>query len=174
MSANAPSVLELRASPPCGPSISYLMSPDPGLVRRAREHVREALPILGLLKHGELAELAELIVSELVTNAIVHGGTVCGPPFADRTAGVCPPSGLIEVRLSLEGGSLRVYVHDQGDGRPVRRHPADDWERGRGLELIDGFIELYGGTRGVVDDGDRLGKTVYVTLPVTCHPEGTR
>ncbi len=160
MSVNAPCVLALRVSPPCDQSISYLMSPDPGQVCRAREHVREALPALGLLEHGELAELAELIVSELVTNAIVHG------------------SGVIEVRLSHEDGSLHACVHDQGDGRPVRRHPADDWERGRGLELIDGFIELYGGSRGVVDDGDRLGKTVYVTLPVQAntgnYPEGTR
>ena len=91
-----------------------------------------------------------------MTNAIVHG------------------SGLIDIRLAYESGSLTVYVHDQGDGRPFRRHPAGDWEFGRGLELIDGLVALYGGIRGVFGDDDRRGKTVFVTLPLTRDPEGTR
>ncbi len=140
-----------RVTTPCDQSIRYLMRPEPVQVSRARERARQALPAWGL---AEYAELAELIVSELVTNAISHG------------------SGLIEVRLAYEGGSLRALVHDQGDGQPVRRHPAGDWEYGRGLALIDGLIEPYGGTRGVV--GDRLGKTVYVTLPLARDQEGTR
>jgi anti-sigma regulatory factor (Ser/Thr protein kinase) len=135
------------------PSISFLMKPEPVQVSRVRAQARQALPAWGLAEH---AELAALIISELVTNAIVHG------------------SGPIEVRLAYENGSLHVYVYDQGDGQPMRRHPNGDWEYGRGLELIDGLIELYGGTRGVLGNDDRLGKTVYVMLPLTCDPEGTR
>ncbi len=67
--------------------ISYLMRPEPIQVSRVRERTRQVLPAWGLAEH---AELAELIVSELVTNAIAHG------------------SGLIEVRLAYEGGSLRA------------------------------------------------------------------
>jgi signal transduction histidine kinase len=122
-------------------------------VARARAQARQALPGWGLAEH---AELAELIISELVTNAIVHG------------------TGQIEIRLSYEGGCLRTQVHDHGGGPPVRRHPAADCEYGRGLELIDGLVELYGGTRGVVSDSDCPGKTVYVTLPLAADPEGTR
>lgn len=133
--------------------ISYLMRPEPIQVSRVREQARRTLPTWGLAEH---AELAELIISELVTNAVVHG------------------SGLIEIRLAYESGSLHVYVYDQGDGQPVRRHPNGDWEYGRGLELIDRLIELHGGIRGVFGDDDRPGKTVYVTLPLTCDPEGTR
>ncbi|HET7017120.1 MAG TPA: ATP-binding protein [Streptosporangiaceae bacterium] len=138
---------------PCEQSISYLMRPEPFQVSRVREQARQALPAWGLAEH---AELAELIISELVTNAIVHG------------------TGLIEVGLSYEDGSLRVHVHDQGDRRPIRRHPDGDWEDGRGLALIDGLIEQYGGSRGVLGDSDRIGKTVYVTLPLSCDREGAR
>jgi signal transduction histidine kinase len=137
----------------CDQSISYLLRPEPVQVSRVREQARQALPAWGLAQHSELAVL---IVSELVTNAIVHG------------------SGLIEVRLAYENGSLHVYVYDQGDGLPVRRNPAGDWEFGRGLELIDSLIELHGGTRGVLADDDRAGKTVYVTLPLHRDLEGTQ
>jgi len=132
---------------PCEQSISYRMRPEPVQVSRVREQARQVLPAWGLTEH---ADLAALIISELVTNAIVHG------------------TGPIEVRLSHEDGSLRVQVHDQGDRRPVRRHPDSDWEDGRGLALIDGLIEQYGGTRGGLGDSDRIGKTVYVTLPLAC------
>lgn len=130
---------------PCEQSISYLIRPEPVQVSRVREQARQALPAWGLSEH---AELAALIISELVTNAIVHG------------------TGPIEVRLSYEDGSLHVGVHDRGDRRPVRRHPDGDWEDGRGLALIDGLIEQYGGARGVAADSDSIGKTVYVTLPL--------
>src|SRR6266852_2716862 len=96
-------------------SISYLVRPEAVQVSRVRRRARLALPTWGLAEH---AELAELVISELVTNAIVHG------------------SGLIEIRLAYESGSLTVFVYDQGDGQPVRRHPDGDWEYGRGLELI--------------------------------------
>jgi signal transduction histidine kinase len=134
-------------------AVSYRVRPEPVQVARARAQARRALPGWGLAEH---TELAELIISELVTNAIVHG------------------TGQIEIRLSYEGGCLRAQVHDNGGGRPIRRHPATDCEQGRGLGLVDGLIELYGGTRGVVSDSDCLGKTVYVTLPLACDPEGTR
>ncbi|HEY3906417.1 MAG TPA: ATP-binding protein [Streptosporangiaceae bacterium] len=148
-----PSATNHRLITPCDQSISYLMRPEPVQVSRVRQQARRALPAWGLAEH---AELAELIITELVTNAIVHG------------------SGLIEIRLAYESGSLTVYVYDQGDGRPVRRHPNGDWEYGRGLELIDGLVALYGGIRGVFGDDDRRGKTVFVTLPLTRDPEGIR
>jgi signal transduction histidine kinase len=132
--------------------ISYQMAPEPVQVGRAREQARVALPGWGLAGH---ADLVALIVSELVSNAVMHG------------------DGQIEVQLSYVRGGLRTEVHDEGRGRPVRRRPSADCERGRGLELIDGLIELYGGTRGVIDDLDCPGKTVYVTVCLNPDPEGT-
>jgi signal transduction histidine kinase len=128
-------------------SVGCRLGRDPRQVGQARRLVRETLPGWGL---GGQVALAELIVSELVTNALWHG------------------DGPIDVRLSYAGGSLRVEVHDDGDGRPVRHQATADDEGGRGLELLDGLIALHGGGRGVVDDGGTGGKTVYVA--VTLHP----
>jgi hypothetical protein len=66
--------------------------------------------------------------------------------------------------VSYACGDLWTEVHDQGAGRPVRQHATTDDEQGRGLELLDGLIGLHGGARGVVDDSDGPGKTVYVAV----------
>lgn len=112
----------------------------------ANEARREAGTLLAEWGLGQQASLGELVVSELVANAVCHGE---------------PP---IWVRLSADGGGLRVEVHDGGVGRPVRRHPGTDDECGRGLEVLDRLIELHGGERGVIADPDGPGKTVYVIL----------
>ena len=126
-------------------SVAFRLDQDPAQVSDARERAREALPSWGLAGH---VYLAEIIVSELVTNAMRHG------------------DGPIGVRLSYAGGDLRVEVHDRGAGRPVRRHTATDDECGHGLELLDGLIALHGGQRGVVNDRAGRGKTVYVAVPL--------
>ncbi len=121
----------------------FCLEPEPAQVRRAREHVRQVLPRWGIAEH---TELAQLIVSELVTNAIIHG------------------AGPIDVLLSLAVGELHLAVRDQGPGRPVRRKPTKDDEYGRGLELIDGLLGLHGGTRTVTEHPPDPGKTVHVTI----------
>jgi anti-sigma regulatory factor (Ser/Thr protein kinase) len=135
-------------------AVSYRLDSDPAHVSRAREQARKALPGWGL---GEHSDIAELIVSELVTNAMVHG------------------AGPIEVRLSCAAScDLWAEVHDNGAGRPVRRRPGCDDECGRGLELIDGLIELHGGARGVVEDTTGMGKTVYVAVSLGRDPANAR
>ena len=134
-------------------SVSYRLESDPVQVRAARAQARTALPQWGL---GEHTDLAELIVSELVTNAIVHG------------------QGQVQVRLSCASGDLWAEVHDDGPGRPVRRCPGARDESGRGLELIDGLLDLHGGTRGVIADRNRPGKTVYVAVSLGTDPAGPR
>ena len=122
---------------------------DPVEVGRAREMARKALPGWGIAEH---TWLAELIVSELVTNAVRHG------------------EGPIGVRVSYACGDLWTEVHDQGGGRPVRQDVTTDNEQGRGLELLDGLIDLHGGARGVADDSYGPGKTVYVVLSLAVTP----
>jgi signal transduction histidine kinase len=68
---------------------------------------------------------------------------------------------------------LRTEVHDHGAGRSVRRRTTADDEQGRGLELLDGLIDLNGGVRGVIADTDGPGKTVYVALSLDSNQAGT-
>lgn len=127
------------------------LSRDPVEIGRARELAREAVIRWGLHQH---AGLAELIITELATNALRHG------------------AGPIEIGLSYSGGDLWAGVHDDGAGRPVRRQATADDEQGRGLELLDGLIDLYGGAREVVDDRDGPGKTVYVVVSLVAGSPG--
>lgn len=61
----------------------------------------------------------ELVLSELVTNAVMHG------------------RGAVEVLLEpLRGGRVRGHVTDQGDGTVALRPRADD-TGGMGLRLVD-------------------------------------
>jgi anti-sigma regulatory factor (Ser/Thr protein kinase) len=136
-----------------GHSLSCQLGRDPAQVRHARERARKALCGWGL---GEHADLAALVVSELVTNAVCHG------------------EGPIRVRLAFDGGDLRVEVHDCGGGRPVRRQAGGGDEAGRGLELVDGLIGLHGGERGVIGDAAGPGKTVYAVLSLEVILAGAR
>jgi anti-sigma regulatory factor (Ser/Thr protein kinase) len=120
---------------------------DPAQAAGVRRTVRQLVAGWNL---GQQADLAELVVSELVANALRHG------------------AGPIEIRLSCGPGGLRVEVHDDGAGRPVRRHAGDYDECGRGLELLDGLISPLGGAWGTVEDRQAPGKTVYAVLP--CGP----
>src|SRR6266571_8680105 len=89
-------------------SVACRLGRGPVHVGRAREQARKALSGCALREH---TDLAELIVSELVTNALCHG------------------DGAVEMRVSYAGGELRVEVHDGGACRPARRHAAADEER---------------------------------------------
>jgi anti-sigma regulatory factor (Ser/Thr protein kinase) len=134
-------------------SMSCWLSHEPVQVGHAREQARKALFGWGL---GEHADLAELIVSELATNAIRHA------------------DGPIQVRISYDRGDLCVEVHDDGTGRPVRRQATADDESGRGLALLDGLIGMCGGKRGLANDGAGHGKTVYVVICLAAGPAGVR
>ncbi len=128
-------------------SVCWLLARDPAEVRRGRELARKAMWEWGL---GEHADLVALIVSELVTNAICHG------------------RGTVRAGLARGERDLRVEVHDDGGGRPVRRQPASDDEAGRGLALIDALIGVQDGRRWVAEDASGSGKSVCVSI---CLPD---
>jgi anti-sigma regulatory factor (Ser/Thr protein kinase) len=70
----------------------------------------------------ELHEHARLLVSELVTNSVMHAEQPAGTP--------------VRVRAAAVHGVIRVEVEDQGHG-PVRRRAPDPRGGGFGLYLLD-------------------------------------
>ncbi|MGW3633627.1 ATP-binding protein [Streptomyces sp. NPDC005122] len=106
--------------------------PDPAEVGRARRWARSRLAGSGIEADEPLAETLILLVSELVTNAVVHTG--------------CPAV----LRLSLPGvpgeslGTVRLEVADSSDCPPRPRHAEGDETNGRGLELVDGLADRWG------------------------------
>lgn len=124
-------------------SIAYRLGRDPSQVAYAREQARKALPCWGLDEHSHLIEL---LLSELVTNALRHG------------------DGEIDVCVAHACGQLRIEVHDKGHKRPVLRRPTPDDMSGRGLALVDGLMKAHGGVWGVVEDPAGPGKAVFAAM----------
>ncbi|MFI8461311.1 ATP-binding protein [Kitasatospora sp. NPDC085464] len=86
---------------------------------------------LAALPDGErYSDVAELLLGELVANAVQHSSA--------------PPDRLVEVRFSVVRDLLRLEVHDAGAGRPSVRTAGTDEERGRGLFLVNELAERWG------------------------------
>ncbi|MFD7921229.1 SpoIIE family protein phosphatase [Streptomyces sp. NPDC059740] len=112
------------------------LAPEARSVARARELAREQLTDWGL---DALADTTELLVSELVTNALRHG------------------HGEIRLRLLLDH-TLVCEVWDADLAQPRRRRARDTDEGGRGLQLV-GLLSAGWGSRRTP-----RGKTVWFEL----------
>ncbi|MFG1806121.1 ATP-binding protein [Streptomyces sp. NPDC049040] len=109
-------------------------------VTRARHLLAHQLDAWGLPR---LADAAEVVVSELVTNAVNHARS--------------PRGHLIGTSFERLDGGVRIEVHDASERKPERRKASEDEEYGRGLALVDA---LTGGQWGVsVREGP--GKVVW-------------
>ncbi len=78
-----------------------------------------------------VAETLILLISELVTNAVVHTGA----------------SAVLRMCFSGSGavvGTVRVEVADASARPPRQRHADGDDTNGRGLELVDGLADRWG------------------------------
>lgn len=104
----------------------------------------------------ELADGAELILSELVTNAL----RVRVP--RDRQVGV---------RITHDEADcmLRLEVSDAGVGEPVVRLPDDSETSGRGLLLVEALAHRW----GVQDRVCGIGKTVWAELKMPGVPSAS-
>ena len=85
-------------------------------VRAVRAEARE---FLATNPWASAQEDVLLVVSELVTNAVLHG------------------SGPVTVTLNPAPPDLIITVTDRGGADPARRHPDGDDEYGRGLEIVE-------------------------------------
>ncbi|MET8470201.1 ATP-binding protein [Streptomyces sp. NPDC006422] len=106
---------------------------DPAEVGRARRWARSRLAGSGLGGDDSLAETLILIVSELVTNAVVHTGR----PAVLRMA---LPGGVQAACV----GTVRVEVADISDRPPAPRQADGEETNGRGLALVDGLADRWG------------------------------
>ncbi|ANP49230.1 PAS domain S-box-containing protein [Streptomyces griseochromogenes] len=111
---------------------------EPRSVGRAREYARAQLLSWGM---ESLVDTTELLVSELVTNALRYG------------------EGEIRLRLLLDR-TLVCEVWDSGLVQPRRRRARDTDEGGRGLQLV-GLLSAAWGSRRTP-----RGKTVWFELPL--------
>ena len=88
----------------------------------------------------DLTDVAALLVSEVATNALVHG------------------SGDVQVVAHAEGDGLRVEVQDDEPQLPQPRQAGALDEGGRGLALLDALATTWG------TDSRPDGKTVWFEL----------
>ncbi|MEU0162467.1 ATP-binding protein [Streptomyces sp. NPDC006261] len=109
------------------------VGPDPAEVGRARRWARSRLVGSGIGDDEPLAETLILLISELVTNAVVHTGC---PAVLRMLFGGGGGAG--------EAGTVRVEVADTSDCPPRPRHAEGDDTNGRGLELVDGLADRWG------------------------------
>ncbi|MFJ3926811.1 ATP-binding protein [Streptomyces sp. NPDC090022] len=125
--------------------VSFRLSRRPRSVPRARSALHAVLADWGAGE--ELRHTAELVLSELVTNAL----RVRAP--SDRQVGV-------RIAYSTSDGTLRLEVSDAGAGRPEVRRPGADEPEGRGLWVVEALSLRW----GVGPRPGGIGKTVWSEL----------
>jgi anti-sigma regulatory factor (Ser/Thr protein kinase) len=100
---------------------------DPRAVGICRRTLRDVLAAYGF---PDLTEAAELLATELVTNAVLH------------------TKGTAAMKLRAEHGVLRIGVWDSGPTPPRPPHDtAWDAETGRGLTLVRSCADTWGWVR---------------------------
>lgn len=106
--------------------IAFTLPSTPHSVQMARFYVRAALRYHEL---GGYAEDAEMVTSELVTNAVKHAGAL---KFG------------LEIMHMVDSGAVAVIVTDPSPYPPVKRNPSEDTERGRGLNIVEALSASWG------------------------------
>jgi anti-sigma regulatory factor (Ser/Thr protein kinase) len=109
-----------------GETVRLRLTCNPLTPGRARHEIAASLASLGCDQRiGDI----ELVISELVTNAVLHA------------------SSEVEVSVAVEREETTIEVSDQGEGSPVVATVAADDEYGRGLNLVQSLSEDWGTRR---------------------------
>jgi anti-sigma regulatory factor (Ser/Thr protein kinase) len=113
----------------------------PNAVPSARLHARLVVAEWGL---AELSGVVELVVSEIVTNAVQASTGLTGSRYQGRWRPGRPP-----VRLWLRSNRelVLVQVWDGSDQMPRRPELEPDAEHGRGLLLVESLCAEWGAFR---------------------------
>ncbi|MFE9135157.1 SpoIIE family protein phosphatase [Streptomyces sp. NPDC007355] len=122
---------------------------EPERIAEAREQIRQ---LLHDWADGDQLDSAVLMVSEMVTNVLVH---------TDGDALL-----VAEVACAEKSRRLRVEVSDTSDELPHRRHPGEMASSGRGLVLMEMLAHAW----GVDPRGE--GKAIWFELNEPATGEG--
>lgn len=112
----------------------------PAELTSAGEARRFVASTLDGLTAVEVIDVAVLLTSELVTNAVVHAGS------------------WVEVAVSTPDAAVRVAVSDESDARPLLEATNDLREGGRGLALVGRLADAWDVT------ATGRGKTVWFSV----------
>ena len=116
---------------------------EPASVGKVRREIVADLQVRDLPE--ELVDEAEIVASELLTNAVRHAR-----PLSD---------GTIRVRWKIRGDVVEVEVTDGGGESVPRPAPRTVWlSSGRGLRIVRSIAHEWGVTE------DRTGNVVWATL----------
>jgi anti-sigma regulatory factor (Ser/Thr protein kinase) len=117
---------------------------DAGVSAEGRNWARRTLPeLLTRQPRRDLYEDVDLVLTELISNAVRHGG------------------GLREAQLANTGDHLRMVAADNDPRRPAVRPLRTDRPNGRGMRLVEAIADSW----GVYRHHAEAGKRVWVDLP---------
>jgi anti-sigma regulatory factor (Ser/Thr protein kinase) len=117
------------------PSATFPASPTSP--QAARTFVRQVLPEVS---EAEIADVIMLLVTELVTNAVLHARSP------------------VRVQVEVDDHQVRIGVHDDAPQPPVQRQASEEALGGRGLLLLDALSDRWG------YDAQPPGKTVWFEI----------
>lgn len=114
---------------------SFALPPAPTSPGEARERAARELEGWG---DSDARHVVLLLISELVTNAVVHAGSTV----------------VVDLAVS-DGGPVHVNVHDESTVRPTARRNQADRPGGRGIHLLESLAARWG-----VEES-RTGKNIW-------------
>jgi Histidine kinase-like ATPase domain len=134
------------------PLRSYLeLRAVPTSARSARQHARNVLREWQL---DDLADTVELLVSEIVTNAVRASAQMARQ---QQESGQPPHVPWLRFWLISDRHNVLIQVWDDDHRHPVTRHAGHDAEAGRGLLLIEALSARW----GCFAPDDQEGKIVW-------------
>ncbi|WP_225827185.1 ATP-binding protein [Streptomyces naphthomycinicus] len=127
----------------------FTLEATPAAVPAVRQWISAEVRGWGVSLDEDLCWRLELVVSELVTNAVLHAG------------------GWLTVSIALEHDLLLVEVHDGSTTTPRPRATGPCDETGRGLVLVAALCLIHGSELAA------SGKRCWAVLPLRSHAENT-
>ena len=128
-------------SPESRGRISVALAPLPSSISAARRAV--GMLLVDSDPSDEFSFALRLVVSELVTNALVHGST----------------GDDIHLDLTLHRDHAHVSIHNLGPGLEMKKLRLERPNGGRGLEIVAALSERWGFDTG------RSGTTMTASVP---------